>query len=489
MLFDDEPLASFLALAPSRESGSVRLASERDGLLTVREVFDLDLRASLVTLSACSTGLGLVNGDGVLGLSRAFLAAGTPSVLVSLWRVADSVARFQMERFYRALIETGDKARAIRRAELETIQELRLSRLLAPSGRALPRSRCSGRRSFWWAKRADSIAPVIAGRATSEGTQRFAARSGSAPGHFREAMGVRLSSLGLGTYLGEEDAATDAGYEACVAAGLASGINVFDTAINYRGQKSERAIGRALARAFAQGSAARDEVFVSTKGGYLPHDAEDSRPPRLYVQESFLASGLAPAAEIAQGSHCMAPGYLRDQIARSRENLGLETIDLYYLHNIETQLSAVDRDAFRGRLARAIETVEEACAKGEIAAWGLATWDGLRVPPEHPEHLSMADVRALAGEVAGDRHHFRRRAAAGQSRDGARRRVPVPAGRGRPPPRPGGRAVSGSGRVRVGLAPSGPALGRPGRGDRGVFSDPRNVRPEEPCSFPGPRRE
>ncbi len=248
---------------------------------------------------------------------------------------------------------------------------------------------------------------MIAGRGTLEGTRRFAARSGAAPGHFRDAMGLSLSSIGLGTYLGEEDAATDAGYEASLAAGLESGINVFDTAINYRGQRSERAIGRALAKAFAQGRAAREEVFVSTKGGYLPHDAEDPRPPRQYIQESFLATGLAPAAEIAQGCHCMAPGYLRDQIARSRANLGLETIDLFYLHNIETQLSAVDRRTFGERLARAIETLEEACSAGEIAAWGLATWDGLRVPPEHPEHLSMADVTALAEGVAEEKHHFR----------------------------------------------------------------------------------
>lgn len=138
VLFDDEPLSSFLALAPAPDSGSGRPASERDGRLTVREVFDLDLSANLVTLSACNTGLGLVNGDGVLGLSRAFVYAGTPSVLVSLWRVADSVAGFQMERFYRALIETGgDKAAAIRRAELDTIRALRRSRLRAPSGRAL----------------------------------------------------------------------------------------------------------------------------------------------------------------------------------------------------------------------------------------------------------------------------------------------------------------------------------------------------------------
>ncbi len=138
VLFDDEPMSSFLALAPTPADGGARPGAEEDGRLTVREVFDLDLSASLVTLSACNTGLGLVNGDGVLGLSRAFLYAGTPSVLVSLWRVADSVTRFQMEHFYRALIETGgDKAAAIRQAELETIHALRNSRLKAPSGRPL----------------------------------------------------------------------------------------------------------------------------------------------------------------------------------------------------------------------------------------------------------------------------------------------------------------------------------------------------------------
>ncbi len=220
-------------------------------------------------------------------------------------------------------------------------------------------------------------------------------------------MGLSLSSLGLGTYLGPEDAATDEGYEAVAGFGLTAGINVFDTAINYRGQRSERAIGRAVARAIARGEAQRDEVFVATKGGYLPHDAEDPRPARRYVQEMFLAPGLAPEDEIAQSCHCMAPSYLRDQIDRSRANLGLETIDLYYLHNIETQRPAVDRDTFRSRLVRAIETLEEAAGQGKIAAWGLATWDGLRVPPEHPEHLAIEDTLSLATEVSGAGHHFR----------------------------------------------------------------------------------
>ncbi len=192
---------------------------------------------------------------------------------------------------------------------------------------------------------------MISGRATLEGTERFAARSSAASGHFREAAGLLLSSIGLGTYLGREDAATDLGYEESVGIALSSGVNVFDSAINYRGQKSERAIGRALAKAFENGTARRDETFVATKGGYLPHDADD-------------------------------------------------------LHNIESQTTAVERPVFRVRLVKAVEALEEAASSGRIGSWGLATWDGLRVPPEHPEHISLADARRVAEEVAGDGHHF-----------------------------------------------------------------------------------
>jgi aryl-alcohol dehydrogenase-like predicted oxidoreductase len=276
---------------------------------------------------------------------------------------------------------------------------------------------------------------VIKGRATLDGTRRFEKRSKTSPGHFREAAGVSVSSIGLGTYLGSEDGATDRGYESCAAYAFRAGVNVLDSAINYRGQKSERAIGKAIALSMEKGLLLRDEVFVSTKGGYLPHDADDPRDAQHYILETFVETGLAPRSEIAQGGHCMAPAYLRDQIDRSRANLGLETVDLYYLHNIESQRSAVDQKVFQDRLRKAIEVLENAAGEGKIGAWGLATWDGLRVPPEHPEHLSVRATLEAAKEIAGERHHFRAvqlpmnlamaQAVGYRSQEGAQKRLPA----------------------------------------------------------------
>ena len=175
---------------------------------------------------------------------------------------------------------------------------------------------------------------MLKGSATSEGTAAYRAAqgAGAADGHFREWRGLSLSSLGLGTYLGHDDDATDALYEAAVERAIVSGINVVDSAVNYRGQRSERAVGRALGRLVSAGGAAREGVVVATKGGFLPFDGP--APP-----------GLLRPGDLVAGCHCMTPRYLEDQIERSRVNLGLETIDIYYLHNPETQLGEVSRPA------------------------------------------------------------------------------------------------------------------------------------------------
>ncbi|MGH9441123.1 MAG: aldo/keto reductase [Thermoanaerobaculia bacterium] len=247
---------------------------------------------------------------------------------------------------------------------------------------------------------------MISGRATPADTLAFANAAGGAEGHFRTVFdGIKLSSIGLGTYLGEEDVETDRGFEDSIAVGLASAVNVFDSALNYRGQRSERAVGRALRRALEAGLS-RGSFFVSTKGGFLPHDAEDPRSPEDYVRSEYVDTGILAGEDIAAGCHALSPRFLAKAIEQSRRNLNVATIDLYYLHNPETQLQSVSRSEFQRRLRLAFEFLEEQVVAGTIARWGLATWDCLRVPPRHPAHVSLEECFGLAREVAGDSNHF-----------------------------------------------------------------------------------
>jgi aryl-alcohol dehydrogenase-like predicted oxidoreductase len=251
---------------------------------------------------------------------------------------------------------------------------------------------------------------VIEGRATERGTARFVGRPRRSvvPEHFRIVEGgLRLGSVGFGTYLGREDEATDTAYRWALARAIERSMNVVDTAINYRHQRSERVVGAVLAELVGRGAFGRDEVFVATKGGYIPFDGEMPRDPAAYFTETYLRPGIVPPDEVVGGAHCMAPRFLADQIDKSRANLGLDTIDLYYLHNPESQLEAVDRGEFTRRLRAAFETFEEAVAAGKIARYGTATWNGYREPPDAPGLLMLADVVAVAREVGGPDHHFR----------------------------------------------------------------------------------
>ena len=99
--------------------------NEQDGLLTADELFGLEnqLQAQLVVLSACDTGKGEITGDGIIGLSRSLIAAGAPSIVVSLWKVDDASTGELMVRFYKHLETSGNKAQALRQAMLETMEE------------------------------------------------------------------------------------------------------------------------------------------------------------------------------------------------------------------------------------------------------------------------------------------------------------------------------------------------------------------------------
>lgn len=251
-----------------------------------------------------------------------------------------------------------------------------------------------------------------AGRATIAGTMSYCDRLRSivAPGHFRESGGLMLSSIGLGTYLGHHDHSTDQSYRLAIKRALELGCNVIDTAANYRFQRSERIIGETLAALVEDGSIERDQVVVATKGGYLPFDGQ---PPRTrhemndYLDRTFVATGICTREDFVQNSHSIAPSYLEHQLEQSLRNLRLQTVDIYYLHNPESQFDGVSRDEFKVRLRKAFEFLESAVAAGKIGLYGAATWNGFRAAPSSSDYLSLDEFLETATEVAGEHHHFR----------------------------------------------------------------------------------
>jgi aryl-alcohol dehydrogenase-like predicted oxidoreductase len=195
--------------------------------------------------------------------------------------------------------------------------------------------------------------------ATAEGTARYEARFPAFrdSAFYQSIFNLSASSVGIGTYLGDVSDDIDQKYTDSLIAAGENGVNFFDTAINYRQQRSERCVGAALKHL------QRDEIVVCTKAG-------------------FLTPGATPAsldgAEVAGGMHSMAPDFLADQIERSRANMDVDTIDVFYLHNPETQLGFIDQAAFETRLLRAFERLEQQVSAGKIRWYGTATWVGYR---------------------------------------------------------------------------------------------------------------
>lgn len=248
---------------------------------------------------------------------------------------------------------------------------------------------------------------MLPGHATAEGTQVFARSSPAHQANYRTFESLTLSNVGMGTYLGATDGATDAAVEGAVAESVSRGVNVLDTAINYRSQKAERALGRAVSGLVEGGAATREGLFVSTKGGYVTDDGDVPGDFWEYVREQYVQRGIIGPGDISPGYHCMRISYLEDQLKRSLHNLGMECVDLLYLHNAVEGQREMPRPEMHRRLHEIMEWYESQRREGRILYYGLATWDCFRVPPGDPQHLSLEDVVGMAVEAGGEDHGMR----------------------------------------------------------------------------------
>ena len=263
----------------------------------------------------------------------------------------------------------------------------------------------------------------LQGYATHEGTSKFFNRAiglGDAddldvhPTNFRTPFqsDLKISSLGIGTYMGDPDDITDfLMYDAIKQSVLSGGINHIDTAPNYRYMKSEKTVGKILTTLENKYDIDRSQLFVTSKAGYVPEDAENQISLRLMLESLIVEHGVPEDSIVSESAHCMHPTFLEWSLADSLRRLNLETLDCLYLHNAYESQGPFNTDnVFFDRLAEAFEFMEKMVEAGKIRSYGMATYSCFRVKPtEAKMHLNLQKVERIAQKVVGEdkKHNFK----------------------------------------------------------------------------------
>jgi len=254
----------------------------------------------------------------------------------------------------------------------------------------------------------------IAGFATAEATaahrdKLLASKLVNITSYRSLPSGVAVSSIGVGTYQGELGPAHDKAVVDAIVASVRAGVNVIDTAVNYRLQQGERCVGQALQQLCRADSTdaeplPREALFISTKAGFVPGDyaiSADKEEGMKHTAEELLRAGVPQEDICDEFRHTLHPRALELLLEKSLSNLGVDTVDLFYLHNAENQIGmGVSREALMERIGGAFRWCERAIAAGKIRMYGLATWDCFRAQPSQEAYLSLADLVAMATAAA-----------------------------------------------------------------------------------------
>jgi len=253
--------------------------------------------------------------------------------------------------------------------------------------------------------------PAVSGAASPAGTRAFAARRGAAGGDAYGPLGrtgLTVSRLGFGGYRVNDETPV---HRSALERALAGGVNLVDTSTNYTDGGSERLVGRVVGDAIRRGRIAREEMVVVSKIGYVQGEN------LALAQERETAGRPFPEMVHYQPGcwHCVHPEFLEDQLARSLDRLGLETLDVCLLHNPEYFLSDAAhndggklegvRDEFYGRLAVAFRFLEERVAAGTLEWYGVSSNTAAHAVDD-PEATSLTRMLAAAEEAGGSGHHF-----------------------------------------------------------------------------------
>lgn len=245
--------------------------------------------------------------------------------------------------------------------------------------------------------------------ATLESTQSFAEQFSHYRDFYVEFDGLVFSKLGLGTFkpepYKEENYLFD--YKNATKSAIRNGINVLDSASNYRYGQSEKEIGEAVSELIANNEIKRENLIITSKGGFIQLDFPFPQNPYQWINETIIKSNLATEDDIELDQHCMTPDFLEYSLNRSLQNLQVENIDIYFLHNPEMQVIRLSEDKFYEAITNAFVKFEEMVKIGKIKKYGVATWNGLLLDESNAEFVSLEKIYDCALKAGGENHNFK----------------------------------------------------------------------------------
>ncbi len=242
----------------------------------------------------------------------------------------------------------------------------------------------------------------IPGQASPEATRRWFEKAPAPRGEGRRPLleDLRLPTIGWGGNSGEVKNIVDLKIESAVPEILAGGCNLFDTSPAYRHRRSQTALGKALPRALARASAARENLVITTHMGFVSLDRKEEDPDDFFQKRILPESGLAEADFVAQGWSCH-PDWIRQQLALARKLSRLDSFDILLLDAPELALRAEGRERGEALLLQAFAALEELCEEGHARCWGLASLDGFYPQGEQEASLQLDRLLDLARQAGG----------------------------------------------------------------------------------------
>jgi aryl-alcohol dehydrogenase-like predicted oxidoreductase len=243
--------------------------------------------------------------------------------------------------------------------------------------------------------------------ATKEETFNFAKKFSHYKDFFIGSNDLIFSKLGLGTFNKEpyKEENYVFHYIEGVKEAVKNGINLIDTASNYRYGQSEKEIGEALKELYDEGITKREELIIRSKGGFIQLKYPFPENPYTWIEENIIDKGLATKEDIELDQHCMTPDFLEWSCKKSLENVGVESFDIYYLHNPEMQKLKLGEKKFYKAIEAAFKRFEKLADEGLFKYYGVAVWNGFI--SDNDENIDLEKLVDIAQKVGGENHRFK----------------------------------------------------------------------------------